>query len=544
MADDPFAGYKPPSQAQGTDPFAGYSAPASPAAASPAAPSDETWSSYLLRHMAAPGQTLHDFSVGLDTATRAATDWPTYGLADKLVSNLPRPQQPATGNDYSPKGDPQADTAAAHQRLGGWDIPVSLAGSAVSATPELKAASAIGEALPSWLGGGKWLGGVLGSGTVGAGTSALGAYGHEAGWTPDVGDIAKQTAIGTGVGMLSGLPGGVVGRGGTLPPAQTPAALETAMKAEYAPLDAGVFHGPSQVAPALDAVTNTMTGAEKDLAKSTMARVEKLGAQNLVTGSDIQSYQKLFDGLGRTGSDLDRQFAPQFSNALEGVMQNATPYGRNLTPRQGMSLMLPGPLGGTGLAAGDMAAARDAGDQVFGRLQDVDRLQGWQDAAKVAGGPDVGAQARSYLLSDEGQRLAPQGTPRYDAFNTLAGTSAAPSVSGVPSTYDVRHLLRPIAGPLVEGAIVGASGQAAEGHFDPAHFAAEMAIGAGLGYGLHKGTPWAMGKFVQGPAQQRAIDAARVVASTGLPQAPVLPNAPLRNALRSLGFSLGGAGDY
>jgi hypothetical protein len=463
----------------------------------------------------------------LQNATRAATDWPTYGLVDKL---------------FGPQA--QADTAAAHKALGAADLPISLAGSAVSATPELKAASAIGEALPSWLGGGKWLGGVLGSGAVGAGTSALGAYGHEAGWTPDVGDVEKQTAIGGGVGMLSGLPGGVVGRGGALPPAQTPAALKAAKDVAYAPLNEGVFHGPSQIAPALDAVTNTMTGAEKDLAKPTMAKVEKLGGQNLVTGSDIQSYQKLFDGLGRTGGDVDREFAPQFSNALEGVMQNTTPYGRNLTPGQGMSLMTGGGMGGHGLAAGDMAAARDAGDQVFGRLQDVNRLQGWQEAANVAGGPDVGSQARSYLLSDEGQRLAPPGTARYDAINELAGTTGAPSVSGVPSTWDVRHLLRPIAGPLVEGMIVGGGGQAAEGHFDPAHFLEEMALGTTLGYGLHKGVPAAFGKFLQGPQQQRAIDAARVALSTGQTQAPVLPNAPLRNALQTLLFSQGAAGNY
>ena len=528
MADDPFAGYKPPSQAQGADPFAGYSAPASSSSASPDPGADESWSSYLLRHLASANQTLSD-------ATRTAQYAMTGGLIDKA---------------FGPQA--QADAAAASQRLGPVGSTAASVAGYMAGPGELKGAQAIGEAAAPYIG--QRLGGMLGTGAEGAIASGVGAYGDQKGWTPDVGAIAKASAIGGGLGAATGVLGGVVGRpasgavrgqpGPGLPPAQTPAALEAAKTVAYTPLDAGVFHGPSQVAPALDAVTSTMTGAEQDLAKSTMAKVEKLKDQSLVTGSDIQSYQKIFDGLGRTGSDTDREFAPQFSDALEGIMQKTTPYGRNMTPGQGMSLMLPGQLGGTGLAAGDMAAARDAGDQIFGRLQDVQRLANFQKAASVAGGPDVGGQARSYLLSNEGQRLAPPGSPQYGAYNTLAGTSAAPSVSGVPSIWDVRHLLHPIAGPLIEGAIVGASGQAAEGHFDPAHFAEEVALGGLLGYGVHKGVPAAYGKFLQGPAQQRAIDAARVALSTGQAQSPLLRNAPTRNALANLLFSQGAAGNY
>ena len=135
-----------------------------------------------------------------------------------------------------------------------------------------------------------------------------------------------------------------------------------------------VFHGPSQVKPALDAVSRTMTDAEKGLAKSTMAKADKFADQNLVTGSDIQDYQKLFGGLSKTGNDVDRQYAPQFKSALEGVMQG-DPYGRNLTPGQGMSLMPAGTLGGTGFAPGAAAAARDAGNVFHGRANDIARTR-------------------------------------------------------------------------------------------------------------------------------------------------------------------------
>jgi hypothetical protein len=86
------------------------------------------------------------------------------------------------------------------------------------------------------------------------------------------------------------------------------------------------------------------------------------------------------------------------------------------------------------------------------------------------------------------------------------------------------------------------TGQIAEGHFDPATLMEETALGAGLGYGLHKGVPWVNQRFIQGPAQQRAIDAARTTLSTGRQQAPVLPPAPFREAARRLIFGQAAAG--
>lgn len=520
-----FDDYQPPSKGGA---FSDYQPPASSSAAPDLGstavwnkPANASWGDFMLAHLAKPFQ-------GADQAaqdySRTAVDAATFGLGDRFQSYL-------TGN---PLDQERAATTAASGRLGAMAPIVSGAMYAVG-PGELGAASKIGETVAPAIG--KWAGGVLGSGVEGAAAGAAGAAGHDE-------NVGQGALMGGALGAAGGVPGGVVGRGGTLAPAISEDALRAQAKQAYAPLDAMVFHGPSQIGPALDAVTNTMSGAEQDLAKSTMAKVNKLAGQNLVTGADIQSYQKLLGGLAKTGSDEDRQFAPKFQSALEGVMQNTTPYGRNVTPGEGMSLMPGGQLGGTGFAAGDAAAARDAGDIPFGQAEDLKRLQGWQNKSAVAGGPDVGGQASAWLRSPEGQTFAKPGTPQYDALNALAKTNAGPDLSAGPNAWDIRHAIHPLASGLITGAAAGAGGQVAEGHFDPATLAAETIGGGILGYGLHKGVPAFTQKFIQGPAQQRAIDAARSTLSTGQLQAPVLPDAAFRDAVRSLIFGQGARGSY
>lgn len=539
MADDPLFGFKPV-QAQ-PDPLMGFK-PTTPAASSAPdlgttaiwnKPADTSWSDFMLAHLAKPFQ-------GADQAaqdySRTAVDAATFGLGDRFQSYL-------TGN---PLDQELAATASASGRLGAMAPIVS--GAMYAAGPgELGAASKIGEAVAPAIG--KWAGGVLGSGAEGAIAGGAGAAGHDE-------NIGQGALLGGALGAAAGVPGGVVGRGGTLAPAVSEDALRAAAKTDYAPLDAIVFHGPTQVKPALDAVTNTMTDAEQDLAKSTMAKVNKLGGVTnpntgvvnggvgFATGSDLQSYQKIFDDLAKSGSAEDRQFAPKFKAALEDVMQNTTPAGRNVTPGQGMSFMPPGGLGAPGPAAGEAAAARDAGNIPFGRAQDVNRLQGWMDKSAVAGGPDVGGQASAYLRTPAGQRYAPPGSPQYQALNNLAKTNAGPDLSAAPSPFDLRHAIHPAVSALGAGAVAGVGGQVAEGHFDPASLAEETAAGALLGYGLHAGIPKFNKTFIQGPAQQRAIDAARSTLSTGQFQAPVLPDAAFRDAVRQLIFGQGAAGRF
>jgi hypothetical protein len=459
-----------------------------------------------------------------------------YGdITGPTLSNLVTGQ----GNDYlSNLAAEKAKTAEASQRLG---TAGTLAASLTGGGPLVSVGKGISTAIAPYAAklpltsGGRWLGGVLGSGITGAGATTAGEIGRDEPLSPK--DIALSGVLSAGGGMF----GGVTDRGGALATPLSEDALRARATQEYAPLDEMVFHGPSQVKPALDAVTNTMTGAEKDLAKSTMAKVEKLGDQTLATGADVQKYQKVFGKLEESGSDVDREFAPQFKSALQEVL-NLEPYGRNLTPRQGMSLMLPGQLGGTGFAAGDAAAVKAAGDVFHGRAEGVARLNDMIDKSKVAGGPDVSTQVSSWLRSPEGQRFAPPPAPGarpndYTAYNTVAGTSAGPPVSGAPSAYDLRHLLYPIV-PAIGAGMFGV----AEGH-DPSAIGGEMATAALLGYGVHKGVPWVQ-RQIQGPTQQRAIDALRSTLSTGNYQKPVLPDANWRDALRSIIFSQAAAGRY
>ena len=375
-------------------------------------PADTSWSDYLLAHLAKPFQ-------GADQAaqdySRTAVDAATFGLGDRFQSYL-------TGN---PLAQERAQTAAASGRLGAMAPIVS--GAMYAAGPgELGAASKIGEAVAPAIG--KWAGGVLGSGVEGALAGGAGAAGHDE-------SIGQGALLGGALGAAGGVPGGVVGRGGTLAPAVSEDALRANAKTAFAPLDEMVFHGPSQIKPALDSVTNTMTQAEQDLAKQTMAKVNKLADTNLATGSDIQSYQKIFGDLSTSPVKADREYAPQFKKALETVMQG-DPYGRNTTPGQGMSLMLPGSLGNTGLTTGGAAAARDAGNIPFGRANDVARLDdpnsGWIAQSQVKGGPDVGNQISSWLRTPEGQQLCAAACARgsskrlYGVQVTVAGTGANP----------------------------------------------------------------------------------------------------------------------
>jgi hypothetical protein len=237
----------------------------------------------------------------------------------------------------------------------------------------------------------------------------------------------------------------------------------------------------------------------------------------------------------------DALYAAHYAGKLQGVLDNAT-------PQTGVPQNWSNPTNAPSYAS----AQKAAGDALYAKAQDVDRLNDWIAKSAVAGGPDVGGQASAWLRSPEGQRFAPppaagagpDTAPAYSALNNLAQTNAGPDLSGLPSGFDIRHAVHPLASSIVSGAVAGAGGQIAEGHFDPGTLAAETLVGAGLGYGLHKGVPAITKTFFQAPAQRRAIDAARSTLSTGQYQAPVLPDAPFRDAVRSLIFGQGAAGRY
>jgi hypothetical protein len=528
MADDPWAQFVPgaakPSapaavtapapapKSSGADPWAQFaspttSAPTSPAPGGtppPAAPSSPSPNDIVLQHLASspwlPGAAwLHD-------ATRTATDWPTFGLADKLFG-----------------AQAQADTAAAKQRMGAAALPLEIAGSAVTGQGELAGAKALGEAaaplakLLPFTGQGNWLGGVLGSGAVGAGTSALGAYGHEQGWTPDVSDIGNAAKWGLGFGMLGGVPGGVVGRGGALPAAVPTSTL--AATQEQAFKDAGdvLFNNADIRQKATQALTDIGAAAPR-------VSIEGQGAQNVLNdltgealGKGAMSAERVNDYINKLHNFNTGDAVPVAGQIGQGHLNDLL---TNTTPA----------LGG---AAGAGADAVEAAKTATARFRDTSRLEEWQGNAAVAGGPSVADQASSWLRSAEGQRFAPPGSPLYDATNRLAGTPVPPKLSATPSAWDVRHVLSHVIEPVALGITGGAAG-GATGGWDLGHMAEGAGTALAGGYLVHKGLPAFQNLTRSGP-YQAAQDAARVVASTGLRQAPIRPLTPVRDALRMLG---------
>ena len=508
-----------------------------------------SWNDYLMAHLAEASKGLGQ--IGQTAADYARTAANTYGRGDSTLASLKALYGDVTGpsnpngvanvvakevtgqsdaNDYlSNLARAKADTAAASARLGpaGTFAATMTGGGPIGAVSQSVRAAPYLSRLPEWLAS------RIAGATVGGVSTAAGEVGRNESLSPwDIG-------IGTVAGGVVGAPGESRGQPATPVPEGV---LRANAKTAFAPLDEYVFHGPSQVKPALDAVTNTMTQSERDIAASTMAKVNKLADTDLATGSDIQSYQKIFGGLSKTGNDMDREFAPKFKSALENVMQ-ADPYGRNVTPGQGMSLMLPGPLGGTGLTTGGAAAARDAGNIPFGRANDVARLDdpnaGWRAQAQVAGGPDVGNQISSWLRTGEGQRYAPQPAPgappnAFTAYNTVAGTGAKPEA--IP--WYVKHfMVAPIAGAIAKEGFDATTGQE---HPSPLVRVGEdlgagaLFLGAGLGY---RGLTGHLNELTQ----QRALDALRSTISTGNYQAPVVPATPLRDWVRQFIYSQGAA---
>lgn len=501
-----FDDFTPPSQ-QGGGAFSGFSPPSS--APSSSGPS-QSWPDYLLDH-------LHSFSQGLNSATRVAQDAATFGLMDKLFGS-----------------QAQADTAAAYKQVGGAAIPLSLAGGMATGLPELKAASAIGEAAAPYIG--KWAGGVLGSGAVGAGSGAAGAYGHEAGWTPDAGDIEKGAAIGGGLGAAAGTLGGVVGRGGTLPTSPTAQSYFDQAEQAYKPLDNILYDGKSVVHPEIDAAENAianstdLTGQQRKLATTTMGIVDDLRARPQLSARDIQSAQIRLNTAANRGTIQDQQFAPQFHDALQNVLEQGV-------PQTGV------PQGaGPGYAAGVKAA----GDFLTGQGKDMQRADVWNQVGATPAGKDIGAQAGSWL-SDQAARAAANkpgvwaepGSPYYDATTALAKTTGQPT----PLSWYAKHFfLTPLAVTAAGEGLNAVSGGEGTGHqpwYD--RMAEEGAAGLALGGGTAAYKAWTGASNV---AEQQAAEAAlrQSIASrtmqnpvgTYAPIAPIAPEAPWRAALRNL----------
>jgi hypothetical protein len=533
MADDPLFGFKP--QTSTADPLMGYKP-----TTSATAPPTQSWSDYLLGHLATAGNALHSFSQGLDAATRVATDEPTFGLVDKLFGS-----------------QAQADTAADYKKMGWASIPLSLAGGAVTGLPELKAASAIGEATAPYLaklpltGKGQWLGGVLGSGAVGAPTAALGAYGHEAGWTPDAGDIGKAAAVGGALSAGGGMFGGVTGRGGTLPTSPTAQSYFDQAKQAYKPLNDILYaDAAKEVHPALDIIDaknaqRDWSGKRWDDATKTRAEIEALLDKPQLTADDLHQSQKyLRDKVINSPSadPNDQSYAGYYRDRLQHVLENGL-------PSTGVPTNLP-----PGVDPSNYAAhVKAQGDFFTGQGKDMQRADVWSKVGATPTGKDTGAQAGSWLADQAAREAAGKpgvyaesGTPYNAATTALAKTSG----QATPISWGLKHyLLAPVAFAAAgEGlnALTGGEGMANQPWW--ARLGEEGAAGLGITYGASRyGTLTAAANM----AKQQAAEAAlrQTIASRTLqnrpgtytPLAPIAPETPLRNALRTLIYGQGAA---
>jgi hypothetical protein len=319
------------------------------------------------------------------------------------------------------------------------------------------------------------LGGSIGAGALeGAGAGGLGAAGHGGG----AGDIAQ----GVGLGALSGGAAGALGGSGPKPKVpdvgapQSSTAPATGMYgqkvAAYAPLDQIYFdnHGPglNQAQAAIRAVRDPQgLGVDLGIPDDVNKIVGNIQASPIVSGRNLQQASQ---DLRATGDWTGHRFADSIDNTLN----SAQPMSVNGVP--------------TG-QVGEAGAAKSAGDSLYGRINDLERL-GDDPANLTPGAVKKTASFYSDPNSPQAQSLAALQSAMQPKFNW----------------YMARHIAAPILGAGLGGA---------EGFFNPAegqnHYvtAATQALeGAAVFGGLH-----AAAKATPG----RALNAARYAVATGQP---------------------------
>ena len=431
----------------------------------------------------------------------------------------------------------QAKTAAASERLG---TAGTIAAHMTGAGPLGKITEGVGTAIAPYVGPlakstvegaapvagkfGKWAGGVLGSGAVNAGATATSEVAGGESLSPW--DIGVSGVF----GLAGGATGGVVGRGGKLASPVSADDLHAVAQDIYKPLDNVLFNTGSEVKPEFDAFrsaigsTTDLTGKRLGQAKATSAILEDLEGTPQLTGRNLQEAQRSLDKIAASPSSTvqDQEYAPKLKAALQNVMDNGLPF--------------------SGVPAGEQATGyagrvQKAGDVFHGRAEDIDTLNTMVQKSQSGNKPDVGAQMGAYMNSNQGMGFLKPGMPQYDAANTLSDTAQKPLTSGQGLTlWDLKHhLLWPAVG-LAGAQTAGAFGTT-EGHQPWWANIPEDIVGLGAGFVL-KNRLNAAGAL----AQQRALDAYRTTASTGIFQAPALPTAPLRDTIRRIIYGQGTAG--
>jgi hypothetical protein len=492
MADDPWGQFveKP------NDPWAQFTAPPATAQTPPASSSSASSSAAATPGVAAwlPGsQTLSNMSRTFDDAmTFGGADYATAKVGAALHSLLGLPNVPSAD-------DLRAQTASASAALpAAVRIPTEIAGYAMGPGPA--GAEALG------LRGVGLVRGALGGAAEGAAASGLGAAGHGG----SLSDVEGAAEMGGATGAVAGGLGGAFSRG---PKPQAPAVGQpqsstgpaTGMYASkvsaYAPLDNIYFDNPAYsgaINQAQTAIGNVRDpqglGVDLGIPKDVNDIVTKLYREPVATGRVIQQASQ---DLRSTGDWT----AHRFADALDNTLNTAQPM--------------------TGGQAGDAGAAKNAGDYLYGRINDLERLG--DDPTQLTKGAI--SKTASYYPTQPGVQPGPEA----QSLSTLQNAVQPPF-----NWWHVRHMAAPV---------IGAGLGAAEGFFNPAEkqnpylTAATQALEGGV---LFSGLP--AGAAAIGRARAaNALAGARYAIGTGQ-AAPAATLGPGGNALRNLLFGPGASG--
>lgn len=335
-----------------------------------------------------------------------------------------------------------------------------------------------------------------GAGSVAAGglesgaAGGIGTYGHEQGWTPDAGEIGKNTAMGALVGAAGGLAGGS-GPTPKVPEVGTPSrgvnvpatGMYAQKEAGYQPLQSIYFDRPAYVGPINQATANLRAqfdpaglGTKLPITQDMRNIVKSVTDQPTVTGYTIQKASTALRDLDNGSNPVAHRLADAFDNTLA-----------NAPPRPGSMV------NGAPAQAGDAMAAKQTGDLLYGRIRDLETLG--DDPSALTPGAVKQVQAANP------QNAPKAGTPQSEALNALK-KAQQPGFNW----WMARHIAAPMAGAATGG--LEGYFNAAEGQNPLINAAIHSGEDALLFGGLHSAAA---------PRPASALNAARYAIATSRP---------------------------
>jgi hypothetical protein len=391
----------------------------------------------------------------------------------------------------------QQTIAQAHRNMGLMDYGAQAIGYAGPGSVLGPAARGIVGAVPGVTSAGAGLATRVGAGAAaggleGAAAGAAGTYGHNQGW-----DDLSNVGQGALMGGITGAAGGVASRGEAGPTQKGPTEAEvgqpgrggapTGMVADkekaYAPLNTIYFDNPSYAGP-ISTVRNAINlqnnplgrkGIDVGITPEIDKIVNDVASQSSVTAKNLQeaSY-KLRNNIDNGANPV----AHRFADALDSTLSNGAPS--------------PGSVGATGAPAqvGEAAAAQKAGNALYQKIQDLNRL-----------GADPSELTKAAVKQTMSFPSNAPGTAQGDALAKLYG-SLSPSFS----PFAARHILAPVAGAgtgALEGYVNAAEGQ--DPYTNALIHSGEEAM---LFHGLHSAAA---------PKPAANLNAARFTIGTGRP---------------------------